>query len=213
MELALETLTVRHDGTLALGPVSLALPRGTQLLVHGPAGGGKTTLLKALAGLVRPTTGRVTWNGDDAWALDATGRRAAQAGVGFVFQSDALFDSLSVEENVRLPLERRGVPLAEAKARAMEALGRVGLAAAASKRPEALSGGMRKRTGLARAIVTRPHVLLADDPFAGLDPDTEIEMAALLLEVARERTLVVATPDPVEALPLPRRRLVAGALE
>jgi phospholipid/cholesterol/gamma-HCH transport system ATP-binding protein len=121
-----------------------------------------------------------------------------------VFQSDALFDSMSVLENVLLPLVKRQVPRAEAEGRAREVLSRVGLEAAASKRPESLSGGMKKRVGVARAIVSRPSVLLADDPFAGLDPATERSIGELLLEVSSGCTLIAALPDPSPALPLPR---------
>ncbi|MBX7097572.1 MAG: ATP-binding cassette domain-containing protein [Myxococcaceae bacterium] len=213
MQLSTQALTVVRGRTPALDGVSLKLERGDHLQIHGPAGGGKTTLLKALAGLIRPSTGTVRWDALDPWALTSADRRAHQRHLGFVFQSDALFDSLTVEHNVRLPLERRGVPDDEARARAREALERVGLTAAALKRPESLSGGMRKRVGLARAVVTAPEVLLADDPFAGLDPDTEREMAALLLEVASARTLLVALPDPSPALPMPHRRLADGRLE
>src|SRR6185436_1421301 len=104
--------------------------------------------------------------------------------------------------NVTLPLAKRGVPEREARERCDEALKRVGLTAAADKRPEHLSGGMRKRTGIARAIVARPQVLFADDPFAGLDPETEQSIAELLLEVSEGRTLVCALPDPYEPVPL-----------
>jgi phospholipid/cholesterol/gamma-HCH transport system ATP-binding protein len=121
-----------------------------------------------------------------------------------VFQSDALFDSMTVLENVVLPLVRRAVPRDEAEERARGVLTRVGLAHALSKHPEELSGGMKKRAGVARAIVAQPSVLLADDPFAGLDPETERSIAELFLEVSEGRTLIAALPDPVAALPLPR---------
>ena len=110
-----------------------------------------------------------------------------------------------------LPLRKRRVPEAEAQERAHEALRRVGLTEAAKKHPENLSGGMKKRAGVARAIVARPQVLLADDPFAGLDPVTEGSIAELLLEISEGRTLIVALPDPVASLPTGRAiRLVGG---
>jgi phospholipid/cholesterol/gamma-HCH transport system ATP-binding protein len=109
---------------------------------------------------------------------------------------------MSVIDNVMLPLRKRGVAEAEAKARAGEALERVGLSDAAAKRPEHLSGGMKKRAGIARAIVARPQVLFADDPFAGLDPDMQGSIAQLLLEVSQGRTLVSALNDPYEPMPL-----------
>lgn len=186
---------------------------GAQLIVTGEAASGKTTWLKCLAGLRRPTSGTVQWSNTDVAAMSATERRARQSAFGMVFQSDALFDSMTVLENVELPLLRRGVEVEQARERSMEALRRVGLEAARSKRPESLSGGMKKRVGVARAIVAQPTVLLADDPFAGLDPVTERSIAELLLEVSAGRTLIAAIPDPVDSLPVARLlRFEAGAL-
>lgn len=214
MNLAAEHLEVRFGAARALDDVCLAVPAGSQVVLWGPAGGGKTTLLKALAGLVPAHGGAVRWNGEAVAQLSREARRRAQVAFGMVFQSDALFDSWSVLENVLLPLRKRGVAEAEARARALEALEQVGLAAHADQRPEVLSGGMKKRAGVARALVARPEVLLADDPFAGLDPATEGAVARLLLEVSRGKTLVVALPDPVASLPIARAvRLVAGRLE
>lgn len=205
MRLSTEHLELRFGPVVALRDVSLDFPAGSRTVLWGPAGGGKTSLLKCVAGLARPSAGHVWWDEADVAALDTQGRRALQVRFGMVFQSDALFDSLSVLDNVLLPLLKRRVPRAEALDRAHEALRRVGLLEAAGKRPENLSGGMKKRCGVARAIVARPQVLLADDPFAGLDPITERSIADLLLEVSEGRTLIVALPDPVESLPLPRR--------
>ncbi len=213
MDVTASALTVRFGPVVALDAVTAELTPGTRTVVWGPAGSGKTTLLKALAGLVKPTAGQVTWDGADVAALDEDARRQAQVAFGMIFQTDALFDSLSVLDNVLLPLRKRRVPPAEALARAQEALEQVGLAAAAGKRPENLSGGMRKRVGVARAVVSRPQVLLADDPFAGLDPETEASIARLLLEVSSGRTLLAALPDPIASLPVERwLRLDAGAI-
>jgi phospholipid/cholesterol/gamma-HCH transport system ATP-binding protein len=213
MELAVQALGLTFGKVRALEDVTLSVPAGSRLLLSGPAGGGKTSLLKCLAGLLRPTAGKVTWDGRDVAMMTKDERRAAQVAFGMVFQTDALFDSMTVLENVLLPLRKRGVGETEAKARAFEALERVGLRDAALKRPEVLSGGMKKRAGVARAIVARPEVLLADDPFAGLDPVTERSIASLLLEVSEGKTLIVALPDPVASLPIERRvRLVGGKL-
>lgn len=196
---------MRFKDVVAVAPIDLELFPGTHLLLYGPSAGGKTTLLKALAGLLKPTAGAVAWNDRplDTFSLDE--RRKAQSAVGFVFQTDALFDSMNVLENVKLPLLRRGKSQAEATQLATEALSRVGLEHASSKRPENLSGGMKKRTGIARAIVARPDILIADDPFAGLDPKTEAQIAQLLLEVAEGKTLIAALPDPVASLPISRQ--------
>lgn len=202
MDLSLESVSVRFGELEALRDVSITFKAGTRTVICGRAGCGKTTLLKALAGLVRPDSGQVKWGETDAGALDTAARRKAQGAFGMVFQTDALFDSMTVRDNVTLPLQKRGVPADEARERCDDALARVGLTAASGKRPEHLSGGMRKRTGIARAIVARPQVLFADDPFAGLDPDTEQSIAELLLEVSEGRTLLCALPDPYEPVPL-----------
>lgn len=213
VELRAEELVVQLGECRALDRVSLALSARGQALVLGDAGSGKTTLLKALAGLVHPTSGRVLWDGVDAERLGPVERRARQAAFGMVFQSDALFDSLTVLENVTLPLTRRKVPAPEARERALAVLAEVGLLDAAERLPDALSGGMRKRAGLARAIVARPEVILADDPLAGLDPATAASISELLLGVAAGRMLIVAAPEPPATLALPREiQLSRGAI-
>lgn len=213
VRLACEGVTVRFGDVEALSDVTVSVQAGEQVVVTGQAASGKTTWLKCLAGLQRPTAGRVLWGDDDVATLTIEERRRRQSAFGMVFQSDALFDSMTVLENVLLPLTKRAVPRAEAMERADEVLRRVGLEAARNKRPEELSGGMKKRAGVARAIVSQPSVLLADDPFAGLDPVTERSIGELLLEVSRGRTLVAAVPDPVPSLPLSRvLRFEAGRL-
>lgn len=203
MKVTLDQVTVVHGAVRALDALSLDLPPGTQLLVWGAAGGGKTTLLKLIAGLLAPSSGLVRWDGRDVASLDRRARQAEQAHLGMIFQSDALFDSRTVLDNVTFPLVRRGVAAPEARARAIDTLERVGLSHAIDKTPETLSGGMRKRVGVARAIVAGPDVLLADDPFAGLDPKTERAVGELLLEVSAGRTLVLAVPEPPRGLTLP----------
>ncbi|WP_434348838.1 ABC transporter ATP-binding protein [Myxococcus virescens] len=204
MDLRADGLTVRYGARQVLSGVSCALAPGTQALVLGRSGAGKTTLVKALAGLVRPTEGRVLWDGQDAARLTAAERREQQASFGMVFQTDALFDSMTVLENVMAPLTRRHVPEAAARARASDVLRAVGLSDAADTLPERLSGGMKKRAGIARALAARPSVVLADDPFAGLDPGTARQVARVLLDVSQGGTLlVVATEAPMD-LPLPR---------
>lgn len=201
MNVRCEHLTVRYgEKVTALNDVTLSLLVGSRALLLGRAASGKTTLLKAMAGLVIPETGQVRWDQDSTASMTVETRRIRQAEIGFVFQTDALFDSMSVLDNVLLPLRKRRVPKAEAKDRAMAALLAVELDAAANKRPEELSGGMRKRAGIARAIVTRPALLLADDPLAGLDPATALHVAETLAEVSEGKTLVVSLPEPVRGL-------------
>ncbi|MER2561073.1 MAG: ATP-binding cassette domain-containing protein [Myxococcaceae bacterium] len=202
--LSCEALSVRFGRVDALLDISVSIAPGEQVLVTGQAASGKTTWLKCLAGLQPPTSGHVRWGADDVAGLGIEERRKRQRSFGMVFQSDALFDSMTVLDNVMLPLTKRQVPHDEALERARAVLERVGLSSAHRKRPEELSGGMKKRVGVARAIVAQPSILLADDPFAGLDPSTERSIAELLLEVSRGRTLVTALPDPVASLPLSR---------
>lgn len=204
MELSAQRLVVERGARRVLREVECVVGLGTRALVLGRSGAGKTLLLKALAGLVVPAEGRVCWDGQEVARLRAAERRARQAAFGMVFQTDALFDSLTVKQNVLLPLERRGVAREEAEARADEVLRAVGLGHAAQALPEQLSGGMKKRAGLARALAARPKVLLADDPLAGLDPGTARQVAQVLLEVAGTGTLLVAAPEPPPELPLPR---------
>jgi phospholipid/cholesterol/gamma-HCH transport system ATP-binding protein len=204
MELRADRLTVKLGARTVLGDVSCALPLGTRALVLGRSAAGKTVLLKALAGLVSPASGAVTWEGQEVARLSQDERRRRQAAFGMVFQTDALFDSLTVRQNVLLPLRRRRVPEEDAQARALEVLRAVGLQEAADVLPERLSGGMKKRAGIARALAARPSVLLADDPFAGLDPGTTRQVARVLLEVAGAGTLIVAVPEVPPDLALPR---------
>ncbi|MGV3623905.1 MAG: ABC transporter ATP-binding protein [Archangium sp.] len=204
MRLSTHQLSLQFGAVRALDELSLEFDEGSRTVIWGPAASGKTSLLKCLAGLVVPTLGEVRWDDVDVKTLSADQRRSAQVNFGMVFQSDALFDSLSVLENVLLPLRKRRVSEEEAQMRAREALKRVGLENAADKKPETLSGGMKKRAGVARAIVARPSVLLADDPFAGLDPKTEKSIADLLIEVSAGKSLIVVLPDPVESLPITR---------
>ena len=203
-------VVVRFEGLLALDGVSLDVPFGAHVGLCGGPGSGKTTLLKVLAGLRQPDSGSVQWDDAVVGSLSAGDRRTRQAAFGMVFQSDALFDSDTVLANVLVPLLRRKVPKDEAHAKAMEALGQVGLTEAAMMLPDQLSGGMRKRAGIARAIAARPRVLLADDPLAGLDPATGAQIAEVLRTVSKDRTLVVALPDPVPWLQLERWVLLEG---
>ncbi len=203
MDLRLSQITVRFQGVAALQGLSADFAPGSRALVLGGASSGKTTLLKVLAGLRPPDEGQVLWDGRDTRSLDLQQRRAGQTRFGMVFQSDALFDSMTVLQNVLLPL-RRKLRQEEARKAAVAVLGSVGLGDALDTYPERLSGGMRKRAGLARALVAQPEVLLADDPLAGLDPATGRQVAELLAAFAQGRTLIVASPEPLPFLEFPR---------
>lgn len=188
--LAVRDLCVDVAGRRSLDELTLELP-APAVAVVGPAGAGKTTLLKSLCGLV-PYRGEVRLDGEPL-PRDGKGLRRAREAFGFVFQGDALFDDKTALDNVAFPLTRRGVDLPEAVERARAALAAVGLVEAASILPERMSGGMRKRLGIARALVSRPRVLLADDPLAGLDPAAGDRIVDLLAGAAE--LLVVAASD------------------
>jgi phospholipid/cholesterol/gamma-HCH transport system ATP-binding protein len=192
----LEAVEVCLGGRRVLGPIS-GVFGARNLAVVGPARSGKTTLFRVMTGLLRPSAGRVRIDGEDLARLDAAGLRRVRRHLGLVFQSDALFDSLNVLGNVTLPLLGRGVPEREAQTRAMRMLAEVGLDGQARALPEGLSGGMKKRLGLARAIVAKPRYLLADDPLAGLDPGTSARILDLLFGLWSDASggLLIAAAD------------------
>jgi len=185
------------EGTLAiLSGVSLAITRGETVAVMGASGAGKSTLLALLAGLDEPTTGEIHLAEHPLTRLDEDGRAAVRARhVGFVFQSFHLVPSLTALENVMLPLELAG--RSDARAAALEVLGRVGLAARVGHYPRQLSGGEQQRVAIARAFVTRPDVLFADEPTGNLDAATGERIMELLfgLNAATGTTLVLVTHD------------------
>jgi putative ABC transport system ATP-binding protein len=179
-----------------LRDITFALEAGGFLAVTGPSGSGKSTLLGLLAGLDRPTRGRVVLDGRDLGALteDERARVRAEA-VGFVFQSFHLLPTLTARENIQVPLELRGE---EARPRAEELLGRVGLGDRGHHYPAQLSGGEQQRVAVARAFAHRPKVLFADEPTGNLDAANGRNVVALLTELNRElgTTLVLVTHEP-----------------
>jgi NitT/TauT family transport system ATP-binding protein len=185
-------------GVEALRDASLRIESGDFVALLGPSGCGKSTLLRLIAGLDRPDTGRLAWD---------AGHEPAAGEIGFVFQDATLLPWATAEENVFLPLRLRGAPLSRALPAVREALGRVGLADFAGARPRQLSGGMRMRVSIARALVTRPRVLLMDEPFAALDEFTRHKLQADLLDVWRDVgcTIVFVTHSIYEAAFLARR--------
>jgi molybdate transport system ATP-binding protein len=197
-------LRAELHGAGAVGlEAEIAVPAGSCLALAGPSGAGKTTALRALAGLLRPRSGRITC-AEDVWLDTAAGidRPPEQRSVGMVFQDHALFEHLSAWRNVAYALQHR--PRTQRRDAAHELLGRLGLGDRAEARPRALSGGERQRVALARALAREPAVLLLDEPLASLDARTRATAAAQLSAVVRDTGVptILVTHDFAEAAQL-----------
>jgi len=190
-------------GTLAVRGVDLAIARGDFLSLLGPSGCGKSTLLRMIAGLIAPSAGHIAWPGAEG----------AQPRLGFVFQEPTLLPWSTALANTALPLKLEGMARPEREGRAAEALARVGLAGFERAYPRALSGGMKMRVSIARALVTRPDILLMDEPFAALDEITRFRLNNDLLEIWQETgfTAVFVTHSVFESVYLSRRIAVMAA--
>jgi len=182
--------------------VDLEIPRGQRLGLIGPAASGKSVIVKLICGLLAPDAGAIEIDGRDITELDEDELMPVRAGIGMLFQNYALFDFLSVEDNVGFPLVRRGeLPGGEIARRVRERLRQVGLAGSETKMPSELSGGMKKRVGIARATIASPAIAIYDEPTAGLDPVTTSKVYDLLrAEQAATGATVLAVSSDVEAL-------------
>jgi NitT/TauT family transport system ATP-binding protein len=197
---------IYDNGVTALGPLDLDVVRGEFVSLVGPSGCGKSTALRLIAGLNAPTSGTV-----DVFHR-AEGVRG-QHSTGFVFQEPTLMPWTSVRENVRLPLKLANAPAAEAAARVSQTLAQVGLSEFADAYPRELSGGMKMRVSLARALVTDPDILLMDEPFAALDEITRFRLNNDLLSLWRNlrKTVIFVTHSVFESVYLSQRVIVMTA--
>ncbi len=182
-----------------LTDVSFQLPEGKALSILGRSGTGKSVTLKLLIGLLKPDSGSVCIGAEDIAGLSGEELSRVRRGIGFLFQSAALFDSITVGDNLAIPLRRfhKRLPPQEIKQQVAAMLEQVGLEKDVNKFPGELSGGMKKRAGLARALVLKPRLLLVDEPSSGLDRITATEIDDLLLKVKGEgkTTMVIVTHD------------------
>ena len=208
----LQKQVVSPEGALTiLNNINLSIQRGQSLAIVGVSGSGKSTLLGLLAGLDRPSAGRVWLDGADLYSLDEDGRAAIRSRtVGFVFQSFQLLPGLTALENTALPLELAGHK--NARALATERLAEVGLKARLSHYPNQLSGGEQQRVAIARAFAGYPAILFADEPTGNLDQNTAGRIIELLFRMNQEHgtTLVMVTHDEAIADHCERRVVIAG---
>jgi phospholipid/cholesterol/gamma-HCH transport system ATP-binding protein len=197
--IAIEDLRKSFGSQMVLNGISLAVSRGETLAVLGRSGTGKSVLLRLVIGLEKPDSGSIRIHGQDiaGLALDQMGEIRKK--MGFVFQQAALYDSLTVEQNVAFPMQhhKKDISKAERSDRVRQLLAEVGMEGNLAKMPSDISGGMQKRVGLARALALEPDILLLDEPTAGLDPISSAEIDDLVLKLQQEHHMasIVVTHD------------------
>jgi len=194
----IENLSKRFGSLVVLDDVSMHANEGENLIVFGQSGTGKSVLLKCIIGLLKPDSGEIYYRDKNIHALSISQLNEVRKGVGFLFQSAALYDSMTVRENLEFPLVRNfNFTRSELDDKVMNTLELVSLADAVDKMPSELSGGMRKRIGLARSIITDPELMLYDEPTTGLDPITSKEISELILNLQKQlkMTSIVVTHD------------------
>jgi phospholipid/cholesterol/gamma-HCH transport system ATP-binding protein len=196
--IVVQQLHKRFGSQTVLNGIDLTVGQGETVAVLGRSGTGKSVLLKLMIGLQKPDAGSIQIHGQDIGALPVEKLNELRRKVGFLFQEAALYDSLNIEENVAFPLRRWNKTFAkEQQDRVQELLSVVGMQTDAKKMPSEISGGMKKRVGLARALALEPDILLFDEPTAGLDPITASEIEDLILKLKKEHEIssVVVTHD------------------
>jgi len=201
MENIIELAGVKKSfGTLeVLKDINLVVKKGENVVVVGKSGQGKSVTIKCIAGMIAPDAGSIKVFDDEVTDMDEDALRALRVRMGFLFQSGALYDSMTVRENLAFPLRRvlKMKDEQEIEARSVEVLEAVGLSGAIDKMPSDLSGGMRKRMGLARTIIVKPEIMLYDEPTTGLDTITSKEISALICSIKEKykTTSIIITHD------------------
>lgn len=201
-------LTYEVGGRVILNKISLEINAGEVFAVIGLSGTGKTTLLRLITGLIRPTSGQLLVLGEDVSKMNERELNRVRAHIGLVFQFGALFDSLSVRENVGFRLyEQTNLPAADIRVQVAEKLHLVGMSGSEDLFPAELSGGMHKRVGIARALIGEPEMLLYDEPTSGLDPVIAANIDGLISKLCRELnvTEIVVSHDVVSVLRMAHR--------
>lgn len=183
--MVIEHLYKAFDNNPVLIDFSLTVRKGESVVVLGKSGSGKSVLIKCIIGLLEPDQGMIKLFGEDVVALDEEELDKIRAKVGFLFQSNALYDSMTVRENLEFPLRRHWIAVSQAEVDNMvrEALEDVGLVHTMEMMPAELSGGMRKRIALARTLILKPEIILYDEPTTGLDPVTAKEIIELMIDI------------------------------
>jgi phospholipid/cholesterol/gamma-HCH transport system ATP-binding protein len=179
----------RFGDNHVLNGFNMTLKKGENLVVMGKSGSGKSVMIKCLVGLIEPDSGYIAVMGQDISALDRPALDALRADIGFLFQGSALYDSMTVRENLEFPLRRHRNKLgniSDTTSIVLEALENVGLAHTIDLMPEELSGGMKRRVALARTLILRPKIILYDEPTSGLDPITAKEIIELMRSIQKK---------------------------
>jgi phospholipid/cholesterol/gamma-HCH transport system ATP-binding protein len=198
LEVEIKKLSKSFDDMVVLDQVSLNIEEGENVVVFGKSGSGKSVLLKCIVKLMEPDSGDILIEGQNIKNISDKKLNELRKYIGFLFQSAALYDSMSVRENLEFPLVRNfNFTPAEREKKIKDVLDKVSLVDAIDKMPAELSGGMKKRIGLARTIITKPRLILYDEPTTGLDPITSKEISQLIVELQKDlhTTSIIVTHD------------------
>jgi phospholipid/cholesterol/gamma-HCH transport system ATP-binding protein len=209
--LEMEHLKKSFGNNHVLRDINLAIRKGENLVILGQSGTGKSVLIKCIVGLVDLDEGTLVILGQNVFGLKDKELKEIRKKIGFLFQSGALYDSMTVRENLEFPLRRQAHTMSKEEMNALvqEALENVGLSETIELKPSELSGGMRKRLGLARTLILKPEIMLYDEPTTGLDPITSKEISNLILEVQKKynTSSIVITHD-IECAKLTANRII-----